>query len=104
MAESIASLFYVPCCLTFYQHCEGSFSFQITLDKPKKRRRRKEKEEVVATVMKKKFLLPQSGTNNELYADERLGEGGCGFVVHTFNPSAEGDRDRRLTETCWLPA
>lgn len=103
MAESIASLFYVPCCLTFYQLCEGSFSFQITLDKPKRRWRRKEKEEVLATVMKKKVLLPQSGTNNELYADERLGEGGCGFV-HTFNPSAEGDRGKRLTGTCWLPA
>lgn len=95
MAESVASLFYVPCWLAFHQYYEGSFSFQITLGKPKRRQRRereKEEEEVVTTVMRKKFLLPQSGTN-ELNADERLGEGGV-VSCTPLTPALKGTETR----------
>lgn len=46
MAESIASLFYVPRCLTLHKYCKGAFSF-LTLEiyhhhHPQKKERRKE--------------------------------------------------------------
>lgn len=77
MAESIASLFYVPCCLAFHQYYEGSFSFKITLDKPKRRQRREEKGEEEGGGgggnngnEKKSFCCPRVGQTNLMLMED----------------------------------
>lgn len=99
MAGSIASLFCVPCCLTFlHQYYEGSFSFQITLDKPKRRQRREEKGEREGgggdgnNSNEKKNCCPRVGQTNLMLMEDWVKAGGVSCTPLT--PALKGTEIR----------